>query len=47
MEAKDIIKALELCTSGDIYCGECPYENIPRCRCEGGTCDMFQEEIDG
>lgn len=32
MEGKDIIKALQLCTSGDIYCKECPYEDTPRCR---------------
>lgn len=29
---EEIIKALQLCTSGDIYCDNCPYENTPRCR---------------
>jgi hypothetical protein len=32
MTDNEIIKALQLCTGGDIYCKDCPYTDIQRCR---------------
>lgn len=32
MTDEQIIKALQLCTGGDIYCKDCPYTDVARCR---------------